>query len=174
MKKVAVFGNTGAGKSTTSKQVAELTGLPLHVLDKVKFKPGGEEVPHQQYLSVHNQILAEPEWVIDGFGCLESTWQRLDEADTLIYIDLPIAVHFLWVTKRFIKGLFKQPQGWPQDTPLIKSTITSYRVLWLCHKKLTPAYRRFVAKAADNKTVYHLRSKTEIADFLESIKQQKV
>jgi cytidylate kinase len=29
MRKVAVFGNAGAGKSTLARQLAELTGLPL-------------------------------------------------------------------------------------------------------------------------------------------------
>ncbi|WDE06310.1 adenylate kinase [Thalassomonas viridans] len=169
MKKVAVFGNAGAGKSTTSKKLAALTGLELYVLDKVKFSAGGAEVPHQQYLTAHAEILAKNEWLIDGYGCLESTWTRLAEADTLVYIDLPIQVHFWWVSKRFLKGLFQPPQGWPENTPLLKSTINSYRVLWLCHKKLTPAYRKYVAEAAKTKTLYHLRSKADIASFLQSI-----
>ncbi len=166
MKKVAVFGNAGAGKSTTSRKLAANTGLELHVLDKIKFYPGGEEVPHHEYLVAHSQILAEDHWVIDGFGCMKSTWARLNKADTLVFIDLPIQVHFFWVTKRFIKGLFRPPQGWPKNTPLIKATLNSYRVLWLCHKKLTPAYRKYVVDAANTKTVYHLRSKTDIAKFL--------
>ena len=41
MKKVAVFGNAGGGKSTLSKRLAELTGLPLVVLDLIQYKPGG-------------------------------------------------------------------------------------------------------------------------------------
>lgn len=169
MKKVAVFGNAGAGKSTTSKKVAEITGLTLHALDKVKFYPGGDEVPHEKYLAAHSQILAKDEWVIDGFGCLESTWARLSEADTLVYIDLPIHVHYLWVTKRLLKGFFSTPEGWPKNSPLFKSTLNSYRVLWLCHRKLTPEYRKFVAKAKKTKKVYHLRSKTDIKKFLNSI-----
>jgi class 3 adenylate cyclase len=32
--KVAVFGNAGAGKSTLGRRLAELTGLPLYVVDK--------------------------------------------------------------------------------------------------------------------------------------------
>ncbi|CCQ57261.1 hypothetical protein CWATWH0003_0469 [Crocosphaera watsonii WH 0003] len=34
MKKVAVFGNTGGGKSTLSRKLSEMTNLPLYVLDK--------------------------------------------------------------------------------------------------------------------------------------------
>jgi len=41
MKKVAVFGNAGGGKSTLSKRLAETTALPLSILDKIQFSLGG-------------------------------------------------------------------------------------------------------------------------------------
>jgi adenylate kinase family enzyme len=45
MKKVAVFGNAGGGKSTLARRVAELTQLPLYPLDAIQFKAGGVKVP---------------------------------------------------------------------------------------------------------------------------------
>lgn len=166
MNRVAIFGNTGAGKSTLAKQLAQLTNLPLHGLDKIKFRPGGEEIPHEDYLEIHQDLLQKPQWIIDGFGCVPSAWQRFAAADTLVYIDLPLYQHALWVTKRFIKGLFATPEGWPQGSPLLKSTLTSYKVLWLCHSKLTPRYRQLVANQASEKRVFHLRSKKAIRTFL--------
>jgi adenylate kinase family enzyme len=44
MKKVAVFGNAGGGKSTLSKRLSQLTGLPLYVLDKIQYRSNGTEV----------------------------------------------------------------------------------------------------------------------------------
>jgi adenylate kinase family enzyme len=49
MRKVAVFGNTGGGKSTLARRLAELTQLPLYPLDLIQFKPGGVEVLHAEY-----------------------------------------------------------------------------------------------------------------------------
>jgi adenylate kinase family enzyme len=141
MKKVAVFGNAGGGKSTLSRKLAEITKLPLYVLDKIQFKAGEEEVKYEDYRQIHNQILASDEWIIDGFGCIETLWERLDAADTLIYIDLPLPRHFMWVSKRLIEGLFKNPEGWPENSPILKSSLSSYRVLLLCHQHLTPKYR---------------------------------
>lgn len=172
MKKVAVFGNAGGGKSTVSKALAEITGLPLHGLDKLKYLPGGAEVLHDRYLALHGEILARDEWIIEGYGCLSSTWLRFAEADTLVYIDLPLPLHFLWVTKRFLKGLFSPPEGWPENSPIVKGTLSSYRVLRLCHQKLTPRYREYIAEARESKKVYHLRSKREIANFLSSIRRE--
>ncbi|MCL1127521.1 adenylate kinase [Shewanella surugensis] len=170
MKKVAVFGNAGAGKSTCSEKIATTMQLPLYALDKLQYVSGGIAIPHIDFLELHNDIISRDTWVIDGYGCLASTWKRLDKADTLIYIDLPLALHFFWVTKRFIKGLYHPTLGWPEDAPLLKSTYKSYRVIWLCHKKLTPTYRRYVTDAAKTKTVYHLRSKKDITHFLNSLK----
>lgn len=56
MKKVAVFGNAGGGKSNLSKRLAAVTGLPLVALDLIKYKPGGGEVPDEEYKTAHNQL----------------------------------------------------------------------------------------------------------------------
>jgi adenylate kinase family enzyme len=172
MKKVAVFGNAGGGKSTLSRKLSEITGLPLYILDKVKYQPGGIEVPDEEYKSIHQKILASDRWIVDGFGSLETLWPRLDEADSLIFVDLPIHVHFWWVTKRFITGYSNPPAGWPDRSPILKSSINSYRVLWLCHKYLTPKYRQYVEQAKNTKSVYHIQSTEQIAQFFQSIENE--
>ena len=112
------------------------------------------------------------EWIIDGFGCIQTVWERLEAADTLIHVDLPLAVHVLWVTKRLVKGLFVAPEGWPENTPIIRSSIRSYRVLWPCHSRLTPKYRSYVSEAAQRKRVFHLHSRRELSQFLETINSE--
>lgn len=104
MKKVAIFGNTGGGKSTLARRLADATGLPLYSLDKIKYRTGGREVPHAEYLTAHSHILKQEEWIIDRFGCVPSAWERFSVADTLVYVDLPLSTHGWWVTKRFVSG----------------------------------------------------------------------
>ena len=48
MKKVAVFGNTGGGKSTLAKRLAGLTGLPLYPPDLIQYRVGGGKVPDEE------------------------------------------------------------------------------------------------------------------------------
>ena len=172
MKRVAVFGNTGAGKSTLSKRLAEITGLPLAPLDLMQYKPGGEQVPHAEFKSAHDQLLEQDQWIVDGFGSMDTLWKRLDVADTLIYLDMPVLRHYWWVTKRFIKGLWVPPEGWPENTPLGKGTLNSYNTVWLCHTKLTPRYREYVEKAKATKQVFHLRSPQDITQFYQTITTQ--
>ena len=172
MQKVAVFGNAGGGKSTLSKRLSQITGLPLHILDKIQYQPGGESIPHEDYKRVHQQILVTDRWIIDGFGCMETLWLRLNEADSLVFIDLPLYVHFWWVTKRLITGYFSPPDGWPQNSPILRSSLTSYRVLWLCHKHLTPKYREYIEQSQSIKSVYHIRSTKQISQFFELIENE--
>ena len=172
MKRVAVFGNAGGGKSTLAKRLAKLTRLPLYPIDMMQFRAGGNAVSHDEYLNVHADLLRREEWIIDGFGCVSSAWERFSAADTLIYVDLPLLTHYTWVTKRFIKGLFVNPAGWPDNSPMWSSTISSYRVLPLCHRHLTPRYRQLVADAVASKRVHHLRSPTQIRSFLEAVKTE--
>ncbi len=59
MKKVAVFGNTGGGKSTLSRKLSEMTNLPLYVLDKIQYKPGGVQVPYEEYIAEVRSLKSE-------------------------------------------------------------------------------------------------------------------
>ncbi len=171
MNRVAVFGNAGGGKSTLARELAAITGLPLAVVDELQYRAGGEKVPHEEYVRAHAAWLARDQWIIDGFGGIPLLWERLEAADTLVHVDLPLAVHAWWVTKRLLKGLFRAPAGWPEGSPVISSSIASYRVLWPCHARLTPRYRTYVAEAAPRKRVFHLRSRAELTRFLASMRQ---
>ena len=172
MKRVAVFGNAGGGKSTLARELSVITGLPLAVVDELQYRAGGVKVPDEEYLQAHATLLASDEWIIDGFGGIRSLRERLEAADTLIHVDLPLAVHAFRVTKRLLKGLFVAPQGWPAGTPVVSSSISSYRVLWPCHTRLTPRYRSYVSESARRKRIFHLRSSRDLMQFLESMKKE--
>jgi len=172
MKRVAVFGNTGGGKSTLARRLADITRLPLYPLDLIQFKPGGGKVPHEEYLAAHAELLRRDEWIIDGLGTVATAWERFAAADTLVYVDLPLITHHWFVTKRLLKGLFVPPEGWPDNSPLWSSTIDSYKVIWGCHRTLTPKYRQLVAEAAGAKRVHHLTSRAAMAAFLDAIRRE--
>ena len=55
MKKVAVFGKPGSGKSVLSKTLAHATGLPLHQLDSIVYKPNGEFVDREELWRFHSR-----------------------------------------------------------------------------------------------------------------------
>jgi adenylate kinase family enzyme len=172
MKRVAIFGNTGGGKSTLARRLAELTRLPFYPLDLIQFRAGGRQVTHEDYVKAHADLLRKDEWIIEGFGDVASAWERFSRADTLTYIDLPLVTHHWRVTKRLIKTPFVSAEGWPENSPMWKSTINSYKVVWNCHRRLTPKYRQLVADVANSKRVHHLKWPAEMRTFLGAVKRE--
>ena len=51
MKRVAIFGNAGGGKSTLGRELAAITQLPLTVIDKLP-------IPREEYLRAHAELLS--------------------------------------------------------------------------------------------------------------------
>jgi len=146
--------------------------LPLCVLDKVQFREGGEPVPCEEYLGRHRNLLAQQTWIIDGYGDSATAWERFAAADTLIHVDPKLPVLYWRVTKRLVKGVFADPEGWPKDSPLWSSTMTSYKVIPRCHQYLTPRYRQLGAEMAASKRFAHLRSTRESAAFLDDVRNE--
>ncbi len=173
MKRVAVIGNAGAGKSKLARELAAITGLPLHVIDMMQFREGGAEVPHEEFLAAHAASIAQDEWIVDGFGSVETAWQRFARADTLIHVDPPLPASFWGITRRLIAGQFADPQGWPKGSPVWRSSLNSYGVLLPCHRELTPRYRRLGAEMGDGKRVVRLRSRAEMREFLEGVRRER-
>jgi adenylate kinase family enzyme len=162
----------GGGKSTLARQLAEITKLPLYVVDKLQFKEGGAAVPHDEYLELHRDLLSQETWIMDGYSDNNTLWERFSAADTLIYVDLPLAIHYWRVTKRLIEGLFADPEGWPNNSPLWSSTMSGYKVIPRCHRNVTPRYRQLVIEMAESKRVAHLRSPRDMAAFLDEVRNE--
>lgn len=169
MKKVAVFGKPGGGKSTLCKTMSTVTGLPLFQLDSIEYAAGEIRVAKEIYLQKHRDILESDHWLIDGLGSLESFRDRIAAADTLIFIDLSLIIHFWWVTKRLILSPFIYPLGFPQGSPILRSTFTSWRNLFYAHRVWTPEFRRKIVNLSASKNVYILQSPRNIRLFLEEL-----
>ena len=168
MKKIAVFGKPGSGKSVLCKKLAAATGIPLYPLDLIVYKSNSEQIDRKTYDEQHEDILSKHCWIIDGFGPIGSFYQRLDVADTLIYIDLPYSVSYWLVSKRLIKGLFIKPEGWPDGSSILKGSIASYKTLKLCPKFWNGDFMKKLEALSDDKSLHVIRSTTELNCFVES------
>ncbi len=168
MKKIAVFGKPGSGKSTLSKSLTSVTGIQLHQLDSIVYKKNGDLVDRETYDKAHENILAADSWIIDGFGPMASFNKRLEAADTLIYIDLPYPVSYWFVTKRFLKGLFVKPEGWPDGSSILKGTLESYKVLKLCPAFWSDAFLQKLEGISTDKSLYVIRSLSDLNNFIEN------
>lgn len=100
MKRIAIIGLPGSGKSTFASKFGKILNIPVHHLDKHMFD-GKTKRGKQEFLSVKEALLEEESWIIEG--CSFSTFEmRFAKADTVIYFQLPRML-CIW---RTVKRLF--------------------------------------------------------------------
>lgn len=64
--KAIVIGSPGAGKSTFSRKLRDMTGLPLYHLDMIWHRPNQTTVSKQEFDERLREILEKDCWIIDG------------------------------------------------------------------------------------------------------------
>jgi adenylate kinase family enzyme len=165
MKKVALLGNAGGGKSTLGARLSAGKGIPLYSIDQLQWKPGGVAVPDEEFERQHDEIMARDSWILDGFGTFPTYLRRLEAADTIILIDHPLWRHYCWTARRNFLSVFRTPVGFPERTPLISQSVRIAKFIWWVHKNFTPTNRKMAATYAPTKNVFHLRSPRAIRSF---------
>lgn len=102
MRRVAIIGSPGAGKSTFARRLGDITGVEVVHLDRLFWKPGWVETPRQEWVQLQQQLVERAAWIIDGnYGATMDT--RLQAADTVIFLDFPRRVCLWRAVKRAIK-----------------------------------------------------------------------
>jgi len=100
----------GAGKDHAVAEIGRLRFIfhPAHKFAAGRYKPqetGGGEISNEEYLKLHTDLLNRDQWIIDGFDTVALAWERFSAADTLVYIDLPLVTHYMWVTSLSVKSI---------------------------------------------------------------------
>ena len=112
MKKVIVIGCPGSGKSTFSKQLHQMTDLPLFHLDMMFWKVDKTTVSKEVFLQRLNDVLCRDEWIIDG-NYASTMKQRIEACDTIFFLDYPLEVCLEGIQMR--KGKPRSDMPWIED-----------------------------------------------------------
>lgn len=109
MKKAIVIGCPGSGKSTFSKALHELTGLPLYHLDMLNWNSDRTTVEREVFLERLKEVISLDCWIIDGnYG--STIEMRLKECDTVFFLDFPVEICIEGIKQR--KGKNRSDMPW--------------------------------------------------------------
>lgn len=172
-KKILAIGNAGGGKSTLCRVISRQYNISLYSIDHIQWKPGWIRTSDKEYAEKHEQLLKNEEWIIDGFGPWEFVEQRFAQADTIIFVDLPLHIHYYWATKRQFKCLFKSRMDGPPGCHMLPVTFKLYKMIWHIHKELCPKILDLVNKYKTHKFVIHLTSVKEVNLLLNDLLDTK-
>lgn len=99
VKKFAIIGLPGSGKSTFASKLGKILSIPVHHLDTHMFEPDGKKKNKQEFIEIQKAILDEEAWIVEG--CSFSTFEmRFAKADILIYFQFSRLVCFYRLFKR--------------------------------------------------------------------------
>lgn len=163
MKKILIIGSGGAGKSTFSRRLGEITGIEVFHLDKLHWRAGWIEPPKDEWRQTVEDCLKKDSWIMDGNfgGTME---MRIAASDTVIFLELPRLVCIYRILKRVViyygKNRPDMAEGCNErfDWDFIKW-------VWNYPTRTKPKVEALMKKFRNEKTTIRLTSRTEIKNF---------
>lgn len=162
MNRIAVIGNAGGGKSTLCRQLSQTLGIPSYAIDQIQWEPGWTPAPYEKVKQQHDRILAQERWIIDGWGSFDLIEARFRAADTIIFVDLPLATHYWWTLKRQFACLFAPREDGPEGCPMLPMTWTLLKMIWNIHRRRRPVLLKLINSFQAEKHILHITSPREL------------
>ena len=161
-KKIIVIGPSGAGKSYFSKQLANITNLPLYHLDNLFWKQDKTHITREEFDEKLFELLKQDKWIIDGD--YSRTYElRIKSADTIFFLDFPLEDALKGVEQRIGKPRDDIP--WKEDSfdPEFKQWIIDW------YKNTQPWVNHLIDKYKDLKQIVVFKSRKEMNLFLNEL-----
>ena len=111
MQRIIVIGCPGSGKSTFSKKLQALTGIPLFHLDMMFWNSDKTFVDRSVLIERQEEAMLNDSWIIDG-NYISTMGIRLEKCDTVIFLDYPAELCLESVRNR--KGKLRSDLPWTE------------------------------------------------------------
>ena len=167
IRRIMIIGCGGSGKSTFSRKLGKLTGLPVTHLDKVYWKPNWEEPEKEEWSKKVEQIANKENWILDGN--YSGTFPiRLARTDLVIWLDRPMLLCLFRVIKRSLLNWGKTRSDMGEGC---KDRLTLEFVHYIARFPLDGRNRiiRKLANSPFDFEVVQLRKRKQIRDFLNEL-----
>ncbi len=164
MQKVMVIGCPGSGKSTFSRALHEITGLPVCHLDMLFWNADRTIVPKEIFCERLVEVIAQDKWIMDGNH--GSTMElRIQACDTVFFLDYPLDVCMKGITER--RGKERPDIPWVEPVDDVDEEFIEFVKNYNSENR--PAVLALLEKYADRE-IFIFKSRDEADAFLEGVK----
>jgi adenylate kinase family enzyme len=181
MRRIAVIGCIGAGKSTLARRIGNACRLPVVHLDQLWWQDGSYRITGYQTVAAHTmagpafrdlqqELAAADTWVIDG-GYIPDLDTRLTRADTVVFLDLPRRVCLWRLLRRHNRRRPDYPGGVREGVGWL--FILARWILRYPSQKRPAIEFAIAGHCPADTTVIRLRSRRQVTDFLRTIERDK-
>lgn len=169
MQRVLVVGCSGAGKSTFSRRLAAVTGLPRTELDYAFWHPGWVQTPREEWWAKVTALCAAPAWILDG-NYTSSLHIRIPKADTVIWLDYPRWLCLARVIGRVARNYRRVRGGLPEGCPE-KVDLEFLRYIWKFNANHGRRMAAAIEETGQHLRVYRLKSDSEADRLLAELRR---
>ena len=174
MKQIMVIGiSAGVGKSTFARELGEVLCINVYHLDALYWKPNWVEATSEEFSSAQQEIVNQSQWIIEG-NYSDTFEIRAKQADTIIYLELPLLVCLYRVIKRWFMYIGKtrpdMGEGCKErlNWEFIKFILTTYNPR---KRKMAERFENF-RRLGSSKKIITLKSKQEVHTFVEKVRRK--
>lgn len=168
MRRVMIVGGAGSGKSTMARALGARTGLPVYHMDHIHWRPGWEARPRDARRAMALDVEARDAWIFEG-GFSTTYVNRLSRADTVIWLDLPVALRLWRVTRRLVAHYGQRRPDMAEGCveSIHSETWAFYRWIWETRRTGRARLAALVAEAPERVSIHHLTTRAQVRRFLE-------
>ena len=163
MQKIIVIGCPGSGKSTFSRALHEITGIPLFHLDMLYWNKDKTTVAKNVFLERLSSVLQKNQWIIDGN--YSSTMElRLQACDTVIFLDYPMDICLAGIRERRGKPRSDMPWVETEEDAEFITFVRNY------NEQIKPQVTQLLNKYP-HKEIHIFSNREQAAMFLTQLQQ---
>lgn len=171
MDRIMIIGFSGGGKSTLARKMGEILGIEPTHFDRLHWLPNWVESTREYKREMVKPVLERDRWIIDG-NYRHIYWQeRLELADTVIFIDVNrfTCLHQAWKRSRIYKGKTRPDMG---EGCIEKIDLEFVKwVFWDGRKQRKRNLETMELLKSQGKDTYILKSRRAINRFLKGLSE---
>jgi adenylate kinase family enzyme len=170
IKRIAIIGSPGSGKTTLARKLGKKLTLPVFHLDHHFWEENWQGKDKVRWGEIVKELAALEEWIIDGdyFNTMET---RLNAADMIIYLNLPKWLCLWRIYKRMLFSYGKVRSDMPEGCKekLNWQFISFVKFVWDYHKIKKPLILKMLEKHGDDKKICILHNDNDIENLYKRV-----